>query len=282
MGRRPLTNWNRGTVRPKPPSELDINKMTDAELCELRDDLEAIPALDKTPHEYVASMRCLALTLERGLAQKPACVESPKVKLLVSAIPKPRDFIEAESTPSRDYRPFVCEAVYVLNALGRCYKCRATTRLWALMALPPFHNDDANDPEFDDEDCPMLTEIEAMPASLEALVAARTNNHWRADRSDTAGSTYWMNHCEHCDARQGDHFVHGPEGEFHPNDDQAEDAIHAERVGGPHSFDGVGVSRSGAMSDWRERRDGIQREPIDLRSLRRLNAAPELDGGSSK
>lgn len=40
-------------------------------------------------------------------------------------------------------------------------------------------------------------------------------------------------HCEHCDAKQGDHFVQGPDGPFWPYDEAQMKGIEATRLEGP-------------------------------------------------
>lgn len=116
-----------------------------------------------------------------------------------------------------------CQAVYLLSAVGTCYACTQLTRLFGLMALPPFTFADVED--FSDDDGFMLSSIEDMDPSLVSHVARTTEGRWRSDQSITAGRTYWMNHCERCDAKQGDRFVHGPDGPFWPYTAEDMDAI---------------------------------------------------------
>jgi len=41
------------------------------------------------------------------------------------------------------------------------------------------------------------------------------------DQSYTAGMSYWMNHCTHCDAKIGDHYIHSSPGvAFFPTMDE--------------------------------------------------------------
>lgn len=119
-----------------------------------------------------------------------------------------------------------CAAVYLLRAEGECWVCKKQTRMFALMALPPLacHGYDA---ESADKDGPMLRTLSALPSSLVRAVTPLAGRVLRVDRSNTLDASYWMNHCEHCDAKQGDFFVHGPNGPFWPFDQAGMEAIHA-------------------------------------------------------
>ena len=154
-------------------------------------------------------------------------------------------------------RGFVCQDVYLLSAPADCWKCGASTRLFALMALPPFTGQGAQI-DFDVDDVSMLTNIGEMPDPLATIVTHRSAGHWRRDHSNTVGSDYWMNHCDQCEAKQGDFFVQGPNGPFWPYDDASAARIECEKVEGPHAFRGADAAYSGAMTAWRNRRDGIE------------------------
>ena len=102
----------------------------------------------------------------------------------------------------------------------------------------------------------MLRGLCDMPAALVPVLHEATKDAWREDYSSTAGETYWMNHCTDCGIKQGDHFVHGPDGPFWPNTAAEQDAIRAERIEGPFEFLDLTMSRSSAMFDWWERKEG--------------------------
>jgi hypothetical protein len=152
-----------------------------------------------------------------------------------------------------------CAAVYLLRADGTCYACKRSTPMFGLMALPPL-SQEADDSKVDEDDC-MLREVVDMPVGLEDSLQQIAGEAYRPDFSRTADLTYWMNHCEHCDATQGDFFVHGPNGPFWPNDEAQMDAIHATRLEGPFRFVDPQTAYSGAMIDWRDRKHGVTRPP---------------------
>jgi hypothetical protein len=165
---------------------------------------------------------------------------------------------------------FTCDAVYLLRASGTCYTCKKPTPMFAWMALPPFtfpSQDAEDDYALDDEGC-MLRDVGALPAGLAANADHTSAGSYRLDFSRTARSRYWMNHCQHCDAKQGDFFVHGVDGPFHPYDQAQLDAIDATRLEGPFRFEDTGTAYSGCMADWRDRRHGVTR-PDPLARTRR-------------
>jgi hypothetical protein len=148
-----------------------------------------------------------------------------------------------------------CDSIYLLSSSMECYSCRKPSPIYALMLLPPFASSDADD-DWDEDEC-MVRHIETMPSTIVEALGSRTSGKWRRTDSITLQETYWMNHCEHCDAKQGDFYVHGPDGAFWPNDEAEMDKIQAERFAGPHDFVDGDMSYSGAMIDWRDRLHGV-------------------------
>lgn len=153
----------------------------------------------------------------------------------------------------------ICAAVYLLRADGTCYACKQPTPMFCLMALPPLSQEGGEYP-MDEDDC-MFREVVDMPTGLEAVIQQSAGDVYRPDFSRSADLTYWMNHCRHCDASQGDFFVHGSDGPFWPYDEAQMAAIHATRVEGPFRFVDPQTSYSGAMIDWRDWKHGVGRPP---------------------
>lgn len=105
--------------------------------------------------------------------------------------------------------PNVRAASYFLAESTReCWRCSRETRVFAIM-LPAGHAvlDVDDDPACDEwqvaEEPTVLSYIgqlaDPIPERLRALAP-----HYRRDFSQTTGSSYWMSHCEHCGAKQGD------------------------------------------------------------------------------
>lgn len=163
----------------------------------------------------------------------------------------------------------LCDAVYLLQASGECYSCKRATPMFGVMALPPMREVGEDAPG--DEDTCILREITTMPSELASSVQQICGELFRPDPSHTADLTYWMNHCEHCDAKQGDFFVHGPSGPFWPYDEAQMDEIQGTRIEGPFRFVEPNMSYSGAMVAWRNRKNGvgpIKRAPRSSRAKR--------------
>ena len=124
----------------------------------------------------------------------------------------------------------MCGAVFAISAQGRCHACKGETPLFAMMALPPFTFADPDEEAMDDGGF-MLRNVDGMSERVIAKLDRSAQRLWRRDFSFTAGESYWMNHCERCDAKQGDHHVQGPDGPFWPYTPAQMAAIKAERVG---------------------------------------------------
>lgn len=209
---------------------------------------------DRHAHSYANADDCAAL---------PAAIRS-------TAMDEPDDPTDAD---------FECAAVYLLTATGECYRCERPTPMHALMVLPPFRlvgvaaGAEGDEDDLDENEC-MLREIGAMPVQLASRIQARTAGTWRQDHSQTARSSYWMNHCHACGAKQGDFFVHGANGPFWPNTEAEMDAIEAERIEGPFVFQDAGFAYSGAMIDWRDRKHGVAPEPVVVKRRPARKKAP--------
>ncbi len=130
---------------------------------------------------------------ERRLWYVPAGVEAEPL----------RKWIAAPESPN------VRAASYFLAESTReCWRCSRETRVLAIM-LPADHealdvDDDPTCDEWQAADEPSVLSYigqfaDPIPARLRALAP-----HYRRDFSQTTGSSYWMNHCEHCGASQGD------------------------------------------------------------------------------
>jgi hypothetical protein len=166
-----------------------------------------------------------------------------------------------------------CQAAYLLQGMGQCYSCKKGTRLFALMVLPPFTIDGAQD-EAMDADGSMLNMPTDLPPALVQAIRPVTGSLFRPDHSRMASLSYWMNHCEQCDAKHGDHFVQGPDGPFWPNDESEMRTIEAIRLDGPFRLSDANTSYSGAMAEWRDWRHGVVRPPSPVRKPRKRRTPP--------
>lgn len=97
---------------------------------------------------------------------------------------------------------------FLAESTRKCWRCSRETRVFAIM-LPASHEvlDVDDDPACDEwrvaEEPTVLSYVghlaDPIPERLRVLAP-----HYRRDFSRTTGSFYWMSHCEHCQAKQGD------------------------------------------------------------------------------
>ena len=92
-----------------------------------------------------------------------------------------------------------------------CWSCKRETRVTALVAAPPVYIREGEEAVEEDGALFVTGVPELSEASMQELRSI--NAQVWLDESRTAGSSYLMNHCRHCDAKIGDHYVtqiHGP------------------------------------------------------------------------
>lgn len=130
--------------------------------------------------------------------------------------------------PFRNVRAPYC---YIAQTIGRCWKCHEYTLLTAIL-LPGGHETlEAQEDEVDDnttnldtmqtywlaqEKPAFIFYIDDMPREVVSQFG-RVRHYLSRDYSKTTDSRYWMNHCQHCNAKQGDFPLHcEPNGFFVP------------------------------------------------------------------
>ncbi|WAT14266.1 hypothetical protein [Xanthomonas fragariae] len=130
----------------------------------------------------------------------------------------------------------------LLQGETTCWKCLATIPVTALW-VPGFI--DNEDEEYPQEGGPSLLKyISELDVGTMARVQAEAP--WlKPNHSQTADRTYLANHCQACDALQGDHLVYGPDGSFFPQDRAGVDQL---KVIPGHGA--VMASASTAQSGW--------------------------------
>ena len=118
---------------------------------------------------------------------------------------------------------------FLVESSSGCWKCGSRTRVNAFM-LPEDHEKFEYAGEDDEAfalagsgGCWMRQSALGMVSNvygLSPVVLAQLRHHttrYRPAYSQQAGSTYYMNHCEHCGAKLGDFYMHSePGGAFFP------------------------------------------------------------------
>lgn len=150
---------------------------------------------------------------------------------------------------------FEADAAYVLNGEHVCHECGAVTQVFGLMLIGPFRGQTAALGPEDDDEAPLLRRATEIPNALAAVITERSLGHFRIDFSNTLGDRYWMNHCEACDAKIGDWFVHKPGGAFFPTNDAEIAKVSGVHVQGPWVFQDPDFSVSSWTTAWVQRKD---------------------------
>ncbi|CAM5357227.1 putative protein OS=Stutzerimonas stutzeri OX=316 GN=E5834_20180 PE=4 SV=1 [Stutzerimonas stutzeri] len=117
-----------------------------------------------------------------------------------------------------------------------CWSCGQRTGVLGFI-LPEGH--ECLEPDEDDEDedksvwvpmdCPTIVHYVRVLLPEVAVRAQALNPRYRVDFSQTIQASYWMNHCEHCEMKQGDFEMYSePQGAFFPlcEDDAALITLH--------------------------------------------------------
>jgi len=113
------------------------------------------------------------------------------------------------------------------------------------MLVGPFHGESALPLDAGD-DSALLQRPQELPAELATAIIQASQGKFRPDFSKTIAETYWMNHCQECDAKIGDWFVHKPGEAFFPTTDEEQAKLTGELVAGPFTFIGPDI----AVSSW--------------------------------
>lgn len=123
-----------------------------------------------------------------------------------------------------------------------CWKCKGTIPVAALWVPSFVDNEDEATPE--EGGAALLKYVSELDIGTMAHVQGAAP--WlKPNYSQTANQTYLANHCQLCDALQGDHFVYGPDGPFFPQDQAGVDRLTVIPGHGP-----LMASASAAQSGW--------------------------------
>lgn len=152
--------------------------------------------------------------------------DGTEVGPLARWLPLPHDNFDLEHEPEFRIRsPYY----YVMESLSDCWKCSALTRVFSFK-LPEEHEEFRYVEDYDEEFAlssnlgewqrlgyrGTVSSVHSLSPQVERQIRRFTESFKQA-YSKTAGSRYFMNHCQQCDAKLGDFFMHGePGGAFFP------------------------------------------------------------------
>jgi hypothetical protein len=139
--------------------------------------------------------------------------------------------------------------VYVLTAPHQCPECSKETRVHALLLQGPFQVQGYPGVGAD-ETSALLKYATSIPARLLDALAIESEGRWHLDASRTYGDRYYMNHCEHCGAKIGDHYLGEPEEAYFPLTEEQTRRISGQPVDGPFRFEEPQLGTATWMDDW--------------------------------
>ncbi len=137
----------------------------------------------------------------------------------------------------------------VLKGEYVCHECGCIVPVFAPLLIGPFQGDSLL-PLNPDEDSAMLRRPQVVPPELAAVLTKASHGNYRPDFSKTVAETYWMNHCQECDAKIGDWFVHKPGEAFFPTTDEEQSKLSGKLVEGPFTFIDPDIAVSSWTSRW--------------------------------
>lgn len=133
---------------------------------------------------------------------------------------------------------------FIAESSRHCWKCGQLTRVYGFVLAPGhevFEIDDADE----SKDAWTAHDLTAVPFYVTLLIPSVLDlmksaaPHYRVDFSQTTRSFYWMNHCERCGMKQGDHPMYcEPGGAFFPTDEAAARQITLRPVSAPFGCNG--------------------------------------------
>ncbi len=163
--------------------------------------------------------------------------------------------------------PNIRASLFFLAASTRdCWRCAAATRVFALV-LPVGHEvlyvgDVPADDHWQQSEEPVVL---SYVGHLAAPVAARLPPlapDYRMDFSQTTGTSYWMNHCEHCAAKLGDFdTVCEYDGAFSPRTSEEAAEIYLEEITEPFATACGGYTYIEWLADTRHQKSSCDHSP---------------------
>ena len=95
-------------------------------------------------------------------------------------------------------------AFFIVTGHCHCWKCGDQVTVVALGVTPPFARRDVAPEWLEGTSLAVLSYVERLPTSIMNHLARFVPGFFR-DESQWHRRPYWMNHCQHCDAKIGDY-----------------------------------------------------------------------------
>ncbi|MCX5591926.1 DUF5710 domain-containing protein [Alcaligenes endophyticus] len=154
----------------------------------------------------------------------------------------PKNYTAPTSTSDAVEYPIRASHYFIAKSHTTCWRCKQMTAVFAF-ALPPGHEvyeweDDQTGYWYSPDGFCILSMVSDLAAPASHAMHRLTKNYHMA-YSKKADARYFMNHCEHCNATQGDFYMHHePGGAFFPTSEWEAQCIHLYPVNAPFMGNG--------------------------------------------
>lgn len=104
---------------------------------------------------------------------------------------------------------FKADSFFIAEAHGRCWSCSKNSRFISIGFYPGFLENKSNiaTPRWVSKDIKALLYYVIKISDSASHYIQSLSNRYKIGYSHTAKKYYWMNHCDHCNAKQGDWHV---------------------------------------------------------------------------
>jgi len=165
---------------------------------------------------------------------------------------------------------------FIVRSTRDCWKCGARTAVYGFLLpaghetmMPTGYDEETDEEQYEmvGQDAPSLvSNVTVLLPSVADRMKSLTATSYRPDCSQMAQSHYWMNHCEQCDAKQGDfELFDEPGGAFFPVVEQ--DALHIDLLKISERFECEGSTGYGTPAEllWSRGSGSTGSEPRSLK-----------------
>jgi hypothetical protein len=142
-------------------------------------------------------------------------------------------------------------AAYLLQGEYKCDSCGRPTKVFTIMVAGPLKIEGDVYGSEEEFSC-VLRRLETLPEPVARAARDVSEDRFRLDHSRMAGESYLMNHCQHCEAKVGDWFIHNPGEAFFPTHPDDIARVTGQRFEGPFVFGKPDTSWSGWTNEWLE------------------------------
>jgi Domain of unknown function (DUF5710) len=158
--------------------------------------------------------------------------------------------------PKKIETTFRASSYCLAESATGCWKCGNATRVYSIMVPAGSHMNvsDGDDGWLELDQGVFVFYVSVLPDDAARQMRSITSNY-RLNFSNTTNSTYWMNHCEGCGMKQGDHHLFAePDGAFLPSTPEAASNITLFPIAQPFESDGTGYISSEDLTKYMPRR----------------------------